>query len=519
MEKRFFIACALSLLVFMLFSSVLKKPQQSINKEVIAMSKSETLTGIDTGRLHDKEDKIFEGKVQNNLNDNDLYIIKTDSKVFTFSKKGGFLLEVLDKQLNVTVPFKGIGFTPKWDDYVFSVSELPKGVVFEYVTANGMKIKKSFRVKENDTLELTINVGDTNNSNASSYDLLVGYFNAEATKNPVARRYFESCVSQGEGIIRKPVFKIKTPIDYSGEIKWAGLRDQYSCVVVVPQQSENKGVVESLDDGSCLKLVVPERRVATASSQVDDQYLFFIGDQDIEKLKQFYPGSEKLVNFGFFDSISRAILFLLSMIYKVTKSWGLAIILVTILIYVVMCPLSLKSMLSMKKMQSLQPKIEQLRLKNKDNPQKLNIEIMELYRREKVNPLGGCLPMILQIPVFFALYQLLMRFIHLKGASFLWIKDLSEPDRLFIFKSNLPVIGNEFNLLPLLMAGGMFFQQKISAVSPDSASSEQQKMLMIVMPIVFCFLFYKLPSGLVMYWFINSLLTLGFQWKILRKNA
>jgi len=186
-----------------------------------------------------------------------------------------------------------------------------------------------------------------------------------------------------------------------------------------------------------------------------------------------------------------------------------------------MFPLSVKSMLSMKKMQALQPKIEELRAKHKENPQKLNTEIMELYKREKVNPFGGCLPMLLQIPVFFALYQLLMRLISLKGASFLWIKDLSLPDRLYVLSSPIPVIGDELNLLPLLMAAGMFVQQKFTTPSLDKTSSaaEQQKIMGVLMPVIFGVLFYKMPSGLVLYWFVNNLLMLAFQWKISAKKS
>jgi YidC/Oxa1 family membrane protein insertase len=124
--------------------------------------------------------------------------------------------------------------------------------------------------------------------------------------------------------------------------------------------------------------------------------------------------------------------------------------------------------------------------------------------------------MLLQIPVFIALYQLLMRLIELKGAKFLWIQDLSQPDRFIIFKSQLPFIGNELNILPLLMAGTMFVQQKLtsSSSSVSKEAADQQKIMGIMMPIIFGVMFYKISSGLVLYWFVNSLLTLGFQWKI-----
>ncbi len=519
MEKRFFIACALSLLVLMLSTTFFKSTQPVSNKEVI---KSSSVDSIEDNSRPPSVSTTSSDPLENNhnlLDNNNLYAYKTESKILTFSKLGGFLLDVFDQKVNTKAPFTKIGYIPKLGDCVFSVSELPKGIVLECVTKNGVKVKKSFRIKDDDVLELTVTIIDNINFNAGVYDIYVGYFDVNKEKDPLAKRYFESCALVDDKVTRKPVFKINRAMEFTGRIPWVGLRDRYGCVLFLSEPVANKAVIEQLSKGACLKIVMSERSTEQLGSQTEDRFTIYIGPQDIASLRSLGAGAEKIVNFGMFDSISRIILFLLSAIFKITKSWGLAIIFITILIYIVMSPLAIKSMLSMKKMQSLQPKIEQLKIKNKENPQKLNIEIMELYRREKVNPLGGCLPMVLQIPVFFALYQLLMRFNSLKGASFLWIKDLSEPDRLLIFQHNLPVIGNEFNLLPLLMSGGMFLQQKMSTASSDALGSEQQKMLTIVMPVVFCFLFYKLPAGLVLYWFINSMLMFLFQWKILRKNT
>jgi YidC/Oxa1 family membrane protein insertase len=171
----------------------------------------------------------------------------------------------------------------------------------------------------------------------------------------------------------------------------------------------------------------------------------------------------------------------------------------------------------MKKMQTLQPEIEKLRSQYKDQPQKLNKEIMEMYRQNKVNPFSGCLPMFLQIPVFFALYQTLMRTIELKGASFLWIKDLSETDKLFILPKSLPIIGNEINILPIVMIVAMFLQQKLSMKSAGSSTiQEQQKMMMFMMPVLFGFLFYHFPSGLTLYWVSYTILSILSQRRINR---
>jgi YidC/Oxa1 family membrane protein insertase len=144
---------------------------------------------------------------------------------------------------------------------------------------------------------------------------------------------------------------------------------------------------------------------------------------------------------------------------------------------------------------------------------------MELYRTHKVNPLGGCLSLIPQLPIFLALYQALMRSPFLRGAEFLWIKDLSEPDKLISFKQNIPFMGNELNILPILMAIGMLVQQKITKMpSTDQKSAEQQKIMTLLMPLLFGVIFYRMPSGLVLYWFVNSMLTLIYQLRANRKR-
>jgi len=182
-----------------------------------------------------------------------------------------------------------------------------------------------------------------------------------------------------------------------------------------------------------------------------------------------------------------------------------------------MYPLTLKGMLSMKRMQSLQPMIVKLKEKHKDSPQKMNKEMMELYKEHKVNPLGGCLPMLLQMPVFIGLYQVLWRSVSFKGAGFLWIKDLSEPDRLFLLPFSLPFLGNEFNVLPLVMVVVMFFQQKLSAknmVITDPSQAAQQKMMTTIMPIFLGFIFYKFASGLTLYFTMFYFFSTFTQWKM-----
>ncbi|RKY29672.1 MAG: hypothetical protein DRP74_08400 [Candidatus Omnitrophota bacterium] len=292
------------------------------------------------------------------------------------------------------------------------------------------------------------------------------------------------------------------------DIKFVGLRNRYFCLVAEPAQHIYSAFIrKNSSNSSELGLQAPKQTINPGAS-FSENFHIYLGPQDLEKIKQVKPEWGGVMYFGKLNYVSHILLKLLRFIFNIVGNWGVAILIVSLLIYFLLYPLSLQQMRSMKAMQALQPLTEELRAKYKDNPQKLNVEIMNLYREHKVNPFGGCLPLILQFPVFIALYLALIRSVALKGANFLWIKDLSAPDRLFILPQALPIIGNEINILPLLMMAGMFFQQKISAVRTSGSTAEQQKIMMIVFPLMFGYIFYHMPSGLVLYWFTNSTLML-----------
>jgi len=174
-----------------------------------------------------------------------------------------------------------------------------------------------------------------------------------------------------------------------------------------------------------------------------------------------------------------------------------------------------KSFKSMKQMQDLQPRLAALKEKHKDDRQKLSEETMKTYKEAGVNPLGGCLPMLLQMPVFIALFSVLRNTIEVRQAPWmLWINDLSQQDVLFTMPFSLPLIGSAFSLLPLIMGGSMFLQSKIGGGIAGPTSATQPAGLTYLMPIMFTFLFYKMPSGLVIYWIVNTVLSVAQQWYI-----
>jgi YidC/Oxa1 family membrane protein insertase len=251
----------------------------------------------------------------------------------------------------------------------------------------------------------------------------------------------------------------------------------------------------------------------------------YFGPQELDVLKKYKMGFDRAMVFsdwGWLDALAKVIYTLMHWMHKVVSNWGVCIILISFLIYGSMYPLTVAGMSSMKRMQVIQPKLNQLREQHKNNPQRLNKEIMELYKEYKVNPLGGCLPLLLQMPIFVALYQVLWRSVAFKGADFLWIKDLSQPDRLFMFPMTLPIIGKEFNLLPLLMMIIMFFQQKLSAknmVITDPAQEAQQKMMAKIFPVFLGVIFYKFASGLSLYFTTFYLMSTLTQWKMSKKKV
>jgi len=304
----------------------------------------------------------------------------------------------------------------------------------------------------------------------------------------------------------------------SENVKFLGLRDRYFCSIIEPASDNYKGFARKTNtQESEIGLILTNVNL-TPGQRIEQKFHIYLGPQELRLINSINPRWSELINYGTFDFIAQILLQLLHFLYGLVHNWGWAIVILSFLVYFILYPLTLKQMRSMKEMQALQPHIEELRKLYKDNAQKLNKEIMELYREHKVNPLGGCLPLLLQMPIFFALYQALMRSVVLRGANFLWIKDLSEPDRLFILPVSLPILGNEINILPIVMTIGMFIQQKTSLTTTSGSSAEQQKLMLILFPLMFGFIFYKMPSGLVLYWFINSTLMLLYQLRISRKK-
>jgi YidC/Oxa1 family membrane protein insertase len=304
-------------------------------------------------------------------------------------------------------------------------------------------------------------------------------------------------------IEKKNLTDIEEEIIIEGKVSWTAIEEKYFTSILVPL-SENPAQVRASkknEDTVTYKLLYPFISLNPGEEKTYSFFLY-IGPKDIDILSSQNALLEKTINFGWFDIIAKPLLLSLKFFYKYIGNYGLAIILITIIIKILFWPLANKSFKSMKGMQSIQPEIAKLKEKYKDNKEEFAKQQMALYKQYNVNPLGGCLPMLLQIPVFISLYRVLADSIELRHADFItfWINDLSAKDPTYI--------------APLLMGASMFLQQKMT---PSAADPTQAKMMMF-MPLIFTVMFLSFPSGLVIYWLLNNVLSIAQQLYINKKS-
>jgi len=308
-----------------------------------------------------------------------------------------------------------------------------------------------------------------------------------------------------------PIYDIKGEVDTENikkletrkvlgpQVSWGAFESKYFIAALIPKQPSLTGLVMSKDvrDVFTVSLEGPGNLVPAGQSAVFS-YTLYLGPKEYGNLKAEGVGLENAIDFGsWIKWLALPLLILLNFLYKFVHNYGVAIILITIATKILFWPLGNKSYKSMKDMQKVQPMINELRERYKNDKARLNQEVMQIYRTHKINPLGGCLPVLIQIPVFFGLYKTLLYSIELRHSPFVfWIQDLSAKDPYYI--------------TPLIMGATMFWQQKMT---PSMGDPMQQK-LMLIMPVIFTFLFLNFPSGLVIYWLFNNILSIGQQYYI-----
>ncbi len=305
----------------------------------------------------------------------------------------------------------------------------------------------------------------------------------------------------------------RAAVPFPGAQKWVAVKNRFFVTALCSSTAANTGfettVVRDMSAANYRPASV-SARVSLADGAEKRTSVFYVGPKKQSFLWDL--GMKDVMEFGMWRWLCYPLVWVLNFFNNLIPNYGIAIILLTILVRLLFWPLTHKSTVGMKKMQELQPKMKEIQAKFKDNPQRLQQETWALYREAKVNPMSSCLPMLIQIPVFIALFNVLRSAVELRYAPFLWIGDLSEPEGLFA--SWFPFGG--LNILPILMAVSTGLQ---SAFTPSTGDKSQQKMMMIFMPLMMLFMFYSFPSALSLYWFLSNLFSIVQMWIIRRQTA
>jgi YidC/Oxa1 family membrane protein insertase len=392
--------------------------------------------------------------------------------------------------------------------------ETDGSLTFEIETEGGLRVTKTCRFR-GDTYAFGLDVRVRGAGSHLIRGLEVGWASGlsvtETHREKDDLGSFASLTLTSEGIEKADRGDVKDEADVavSGDIKWVGVKTKYFFAAVVPIEAEQavSHAFRATENAIGVSLETP------LSGAAAKEFMVYAGPLDHERLKNLGYGLDQAVDFGwsFISPLSKLMFRFMLLVHDAVPNYGVVIILLSALTKLLFWPLTQKSFKSMREMQKIQPAMAELKEKYKDDPQKLNKAMMALYKERGVNPLGGCFPMLLQMPVFIALFNVLRTTIELRRAPFiLWIRDLSSPDVVAHLPFSLPFIGNVLSLLPILMGVAMFVQQKMQSTDPKQAA------LTYIMPILFTFLFFRFPSGLVLYWLVNNILTIGHQYLLAR---
>ncbi|MFH0887694.1 MAG: membrane protein insertase YidC [Planctomycetota bacterium] len=417
------------------------------------------------------------------------------------------------------------------------VEETAAMIKFRYTTPDGLVIYKVFSLnKYNYTLDYNIsleNISDSpitstlviNGTNGLPYETynFVDITGLHAYTDKENKWYIKEKPLPAELAKLKKSENIKSDVLTQGQdnVSWTGITSKYFSTILVPLSNTdiatyNFDLIESPVTNSAsaqaaellnlnFHLQTKELSLKPGETKRLD-FIFYAGPKETSELATFTNlGFDKLLSYGWFGFISKILLLILAGLYGIFKNYGIAIIALTIIIKVILFPITKKGQVSMYRLQKLTPRIKALQEQYKNDKQRLGVEQLKLWKEYGVNPLSGCLPMLLQIPVFFGLYWALALAIELRQAPFmLWINDLSQADQLC--KLPFPILGATYlHVLPLIMTISWLIQSLTQPKSPDPQTRQQQK-LFVFMPLIFGILFYNVPSGLTLYWFTSTLL-------------
>lgn len=398
-----------------------------------------------------------------------------------------------------------------------NINDQSEEIVFSWVSENGVVVEKRF-IFSPETYLIGLNVIIKNGSYQAIQDNLILSLMKTYSKATTMYGFEGPSALINNSLEQIKAKKIKDKNIYIGSLQWVTVQDRYFMSSIIPVKPVEASMRLFLSqDGSMLEAqyMQPET-VIQSGMQHSYEYKLFFGPKSTKVLKQCDYNLSKAIDFGMFDFIAKPCLWFMNFLYGIIPNYGVAIIILTIVTKLILWPLGTKSYKSMAEMKKIQPLMTEIREKYKNDKKKMNEEIMALYKTYKVNPVGGCLPMIVQLPVFFALYRMLYEAIELRHAPFFgWITDLSAPDRLFSFGFSIPLMQPPYGIpvLTIIMGATMFLQQQMA---PSVGDPTQAKMMKF-MPVIFTVIFINFSSGLVLYWLINNILSIAQQHYITKK--
>ncbi len=413
-----------------------------------------------------------------------------------------------DRKIVYSVNLENLTLTP---------GSAPRDLIFSYIEPDGVSHNQTYRFyPDRYDIDLFINVNNRSKSQVEG-NLKAFLKNKPPKKKSSYYAFVGVALLLNDKLEKIKPKKMKEEKNLSGRIGWLAYENDYFISAIIPEDQKDANFIGKLSPSGIIEAeYMTPSIVMRPLDHISYKFKLYMGPRELDILKSIGKKLDLAINFGFFNIIAKPLHYALRLFNRYVHNYGVSIIILTIIIKIIFWPLTHKSYKSMKEMQKLQPIMAKIREKYKNNKEQMQRELMGLYKTYKVNPMGGCLPMVIQIPVFFALYRILGNSIELRHAPFiLWINDLSAPDRLFNFPFKIPFMSPPYGIpvLTLLMGASMLIQQKMSPTTGDPA---QAKMMMFL-PIIFTVMFINFPSGLVLYWLTNNILSIAQQYRIKKR--
>jgi len=540
MDKRTLLAIALSFLIIVAWQLLIVKPQQPATDEtIVAEETTESTPEVieeDVPPVEEEPEIVTPVKEpESTIVDSPERFIEVDTPLYTavITTHGGtfveFLLKDYTESIEDSIPVNIIheeaeGLSPALS-FDTNMGSFDEDVLYSASVDDDLIVVEG--ESEDDTASLVLthvsdafHITKTYTFNPSTYEVGVDFDIVNTSEHKVKGelevsifQYIDPQKKRGlfskytypptfvtlinDDLKKTPGSKLKPNEEetYTGDIRWFAYDTKYFIFAIASGALED-GEVEAArfsNDLASGSFLLDDLSISSGE-EFEEEFTLYLGPKESHAMENVGYDFYRAIDYGFFKFLAVPLVMLLNIFFSFVKNYGVAIIFLTIVVRLLMFPITFKSMKSMKDMQKLQPLVTELREKYKDDKERMNQEVMKLYQTHKVNPVGGCLPLLLQLPVFIALYRALFVSIELRQSPFIfWIKDLSEMDPYYI--------------TPIVMGASYFLQQKLT---PSSADPTQQKMMMM-MPIMFTIIFLNLPSGLVLYFFVSNLLSIGQQ--------